>query len=612
MRAIDPSIDRELQRICLKCLSKPISRRYLTADDLALDLRQFASGTPEPKLPDVKFIPNGLPAYDRTAADFFLQLLPGPRDQNGIPESIRFWKTRICEPVPPENRVPVGVLYGPSGSGKSSFVKAGLIPQVQSHVETIYVECTQQESETEVRLMRALRDHPGFHEIPSTLSLPETLSGLAAGRWQRSPRKVLIVLDQFEQRLSVGERFGESQLVAAMRECDGQTIQFLLSVRDDFWMVMTRFADALAMDLQERRNTLAIDLFDQDHAKKILVKIGHAYGRLPSDQIAGISTAQSDFIGKAIEQLAEGQRVICVRLTLFAEMFRDREWTVSELNRAGDVTGVGKLFLESRLGPHNKKVPHEPALELLAALLPASGLDIRGSMKSRFGLMVAAKLESDPDRFDRLMKYLEHDLRLITRTDPDVSGQVGDDSQSGRENKYYYQLTHDYLVPSVRAWLDDLLGDSRKGRATLRLRRLASQVIPGKTPENLPTHFEWLSWAWLLRNEDLAGTERTIIRSGGRRFLKDFSLVSVAVLTIGALVSFWVVTDRNNRNANSLVDAVMSLNYSDLPKKIAELPDYESRVIPQFEDLGDTNDDDQKRRALLGLLQFKPEHATEK
>jgi len=33
-------------------------------------------------------------AYD---ADFFLELLPGPRVRDGVPESIRFWKTRIEE-----------------------------------------------------------------------------------------------------------------------------------------------------------------------------------------------------------------------------------------------------------------------------------------------------------------------------------------------------------------------------------------------------------------------------------------------------------------------------------------------------------------------------------
>ena len=59
-------------------------------------------------------------------ADFFLELLPGPRDRDGLPDSIRFWKTHI-ETTDPEKTFRVGLIYGPSGCGKSSLVKAGLL-----------------------------------------------------------------------------------------------------------------------------------------------------------------------------------------------------------------------------------------------------------------------------------------------------------------------------------------------------------------------------------------------------------------------------------------------------------------------------------------------------
>ena len=40
LRTIDDSIPAELERICLKCLSKPVGERYTTSRDLALDLRR--------------------------------------------------------------------------------------------------------------------------------------------------------------------------------------------------------------------------------------------------------------------------------------------------------------------------------------------------------------------------------------------------------------------------------------------------------------------------------------------------------------------------------------------------------------------------------------------
>ena len=71
-----------------------------------------------------KIVPKGLRSFDAQDADFFLELLPGPRDRDGLPDSIRFWKTRI-EETDADNTFSVGLIYGPSGCGKSSLVKAG-------------------------------------------------------------------------------------------------------------------------------------------------------------------------------------------------------------------------------------------------------------------------------------------------------------------------------------------------------------------------------------------------------------------------------------------------------------------------------------------------------
>jgi hypothetical protein len=45
LRQIDDTIPRELERICLKCLTKKVTERYTTAADLAEDLRAWQAGT---------------------------------------------------------------------------------------------------------------------------------------------------------------------------------------------------------------------------------------------------------------------------------------------------------------------------------------------------------------------------------------------------------------------------------------------------------------------------------------------------------------------------------------------------------------------------------------
>src|SRR6202034_2792591 len=95
----------------------------------------------------IKIVPKGLRSFDAHDADFFLELLPGPRDRDGLPDSIRFWKTRI-EEMDADKTFSVGLIYGPSGCGKSSLVKAGLLPRLSNDVIAVYVEATAEETQT--------------------------------------------------------------------------------------------------------------------------------------------------------------------------------------------------------------------------------------------------------------------------------------------------------------------------------------------------------------------------------------------------------------------------------------------------------------------------------
>src|SRR5262249_7968525 len=103
--------------------------------------------------PPLKVVPKGLRSFDAHDADFYLELVPGPRDRDGLPDGLRFWKTRI-EETDAETTFAVGLIYGPSGCGKSSLVKAGLLPRLSRNVLAVYVEATAEQ--TEARLLAEL------------------------------------------------------------------------------------------------------------------------------------------------------------------------------------------------------------------------------------------------------------------------------------------------------------------------------------------------------------------------------------------------------------------------------------------------------------------------
>ena len=87
------------------------------------------------------------------------------------------------------------------------------------------------------------------------------LSALRRGRVLRPGQKVLLVLDQFEQWLFARRDEQNTELVAALRQCDGEHVQAIVMARDDFWMAATRFMRDLEIRLVEGENSAAVDLF---------------------------------------------------------------------------------------------------------------------------------------------------------------------------------------------------------------------------------------------------------------------------------------------------------------------------------------------------------------
>ena len=166
----------------------------------------------------IKIVPKGLRSFDEHDADFFLELLPGPRDRDGLPESIRFWKRRI-EQLDPDLTFKVGLIYGPSGCGKSSLVKAGLLPRLGNHVLR----------STSRRPRR--RRKPGCSRACAR-PVPNCRTDWGwLMRWRSSAgshlppgAKVLLVLDQFEQWLHAKRGEENTELVAALRQCDGEHV----------------------------------------------------------------------------------------------------------------------------------------------------------------------------------------------------------------------------------------------------------------------------------------------------------------------------------------------------------------------------------------------------
>ena len=671
-RMLNPRVPAELSRICLKLLEKRAADRYDSATALVDDLRfwldqtapgeSVGAGHPRPPLPappsqsapaphqagpvppasatthpgSTTFatagpgpgsavfssegptsvsqasssslapvvVPRGLRSYEADDADFFLQLLPGVRGRDGLPRKVSFWKTRL-EQRDPDQTFPVGVMYGPSGCGKSSLVKAALLPRLSSTVLPLYIEATPHD--TEGRLLKALsRACP---DLAGEENLVEWIAQLRERKGWRG-RKIVLIIDQFEQWLHERPNLARTSLALALRQCDGVGVQALLLVREDFWMMVTRFMEALEVPL-DSGNMESVDLFDLDHARRVLAMFGRAHGRLPAEPEKP-TAEQQDFLTRAVRELADGETVACVRLAVFAEMLKNRPWTPAKLDEVAQQGGVGVAFLDetfsAKTAPPAHRMHKAGAQRVLRALLPEVGSDIKGQMRSYQQLLEAADYRRRPAEFDTLLRILDREARLITPTEPEHStagtggtaenpelpdsrsatGPAAEPSSPAPAGRYY-QLTHDYLVPALREWLTREQRETPRGRAELLLAERTALWQAKPEDRHLPTLAEYLQIRRLTAARQRREPERQLMRRAtvvhGWRI--GWALVGCAlVVGAGLWLNSWIRDLRWEERARELVYQLPTTRpeqWKELLPRLAE-PELRSRADRLLDD----------------------------
>jgi eukaryotic-like serine/threonine-protein kinase len=627
-RMYDETIPKELERICFKALSKRATERYTTSHDFGEDLKHFLDersnvARPTPvhssvglltpsNIPaassdtrTIRIVPKGLRSFDADDVGFFLDLLPGPRDRDGIPDSIRFWKKRI-EETDPEQTFRVGLLYGPSGCGKSSLVKAGLLPRLAEQVLPVYIEATA--FETETRLLHRLRKKcPG---LSTELDLPGTLTHLRLGQGIADGRKVLIVLDQFEQWLHGNGKEDNTHLVQALRQCDGGRTQCIVMVRDEFWLAVSRFMAELEVDLLQGGNVRLTDLFDSDHAREVLAAFGRAFGKLPERSLDK-TKQQSEFLNQAVSALAEDGKVVCVRLALFAEMIKGKPWTPTTLDEVGGAEGVGVTFLEETFrapsASPNHRLHEQAARAVLQALLPDQGTEIKGNLRSRQELMEGSGYADRPKQFDELIRILDEEVRLITPTEPEGSKAVDQPAAKVKVRERFYQLTHDYLVPSLREWLTRTQKGTWRGRAELRLADRAALWKEKRETRHLPSLWEFLNIRLLTDQRKWTAPQRQMMSTAGRIHGVRCGIataVLIALTLTGVAVSRQIEEKRQADYAAALVEQLDHADITEVSAIVQKLDGYRRWTDPLLrqEDAQAKKGSTQKLHLDLALL----------
>ena len=240
----------------------------------------------------------------------------------------------------------------------------------------------------------------------------------------------------------------------------------------------------------------------------------------------------------------------------------------------------------------------EAAIGVLRALLPPRGLDIKSTRKTKSELIRSAENEvrrpdiaelvtSEFDRaaghearmtdFAEVLPILLNDLKLIspvasdeasssketTEVTPPASpsaagprplagpfrtrwaagtttnqpatadGQIPASAEITVVDPYY-ELSHDYLVPSIRDWLTSRDRETMQGRARLVLEERVEQWQRNTQPRNLPSAFELLKIATLTPSRDRTKAQRKMLRTATLRAGRQAALIAFLLCVIAS------------------------------------------------------------------------------
>ncbi len=181
-----------------------------------------------------------------------------------------------------------------------------------------------------------------------------------------------------------------------------------------------------------------------------------------------------------------------------------------------------------------------------------------------------------------------------------------------------YQLTHDYLVPSLRKWLTRKQRETRRGRAELKLVERAAQWASRSENRYLPTALEDLSVRLLTRHEEWTESQRRMMHKSGRwHGMRTLAVVGMilAVPVTSVVIRNDIQAERrrieaenlqkqNATHASGLVTAVMKADIQQVPAIVKQIGNYRQWTDPILKSEYEKFEDDspEKLKIAFALL----------
>jgi hypothetical protein len=381
----------------------------------------------------------------------------------------------------------VTILYGASGVGKSSLLRAGVVKELERRND----EARRAGGEPELRVVyfKEWQEQPLLRlqqRIQASAARPEAASGEAsltdvvAGAVEGFSGDVMILLDQFEDYFKypdVGPRDFGSELAAVLQRAD-LPVSFVLSLRDDALSRLDRFQRLVPNLLA---NTLRVEALDAEQAAEAIRRPLETYNRLAPEErtFDGAFSIEDDLVSAVLEQVRRGEvrlgdagrgrargaggasveapylQLVMMKVWASETASGSRVLRASTLKRLGGAQRIVQSHLDGVMRTLSWRQRRLSA-RLFEQLVTPGGNKIAHTASD-----LARFANAGDDEVERLLGTLSSSAsRIVTPVAP----------AAGQRGASHFEIYHDALAPAVLDW-------RRRYRLRGRVREFAALAV---------------------------------------------------------------------------------------------------------------------------------------
>lgn len=448
----------------------------------------------------------GLHSFDIEDNDIFKEL---QRESE-----IRFFSEAIIN-----DNFSFGLITGVSGVGKTSFIKAGLIPTIRfQNINCVYVKTSN--ISPSISISKSIQE---YLKIVSNENSP--IKKLA----QQSRRKNVIILDQFEQFfIHNTNKKKRSLFIKELKEWyksrDENSIKIIISIRSDMLYHLYELEEEIGYELRAKHNYFRLNKFTPLQAVEIFLTIAKTYS-IEYDKSFLLKICEEELTSRDDELISAVDIQIVASMMLSNNNQNTKAFKLKPYKELGGIDGLLENYLREQLTLPLESNRKNLSLKILLAL---TNLDRNVRIGSLNIEQISKKLNNffSTDKMEKTLKWLI-DCRLV--------------SKNIREDKSItFELAHERLIIPLRNVAGNKLKKADKISYILDKRvnewlnndKHRRYLLSINEIRNIMKYETFVSW------EPKRKQKQDLVKASKRKLVRLSSVISAIIFTLIILSSF--------------------------------------------------------------------------